>query len=346
MAVNDWWASEPSEIYFMETTDRHDIGVDLRSPAADDAGRVHHGHALMPFVRRGDVVFHYRRQHGIVAWSRAAGSVFDHPIVWGARGSAAKLPYEQPGWRVPLEGPFNLPQPVSLNLLREREPSIRAAIESTELSHPRPIYRPFELSKKQRLGATQHYLTKLPRAVVLAVPELREAVDAGNGTNPAFASQPVGPGGPSVQEELGQRYVIADEEASTSKRDPFTIDPAVVDRGVQGHATTQNALAAFIESRGWTPRSPRAREPQYDLAWREPTGLGVAEVKSLTRKNEEQQLRLGLGQVLRYRQVLMTVSASVRAVLAVERKPSDASWPKLCRSLGVVLCWPPEFEGL
>ena len=79
--------------------------------------------------------------------------------------------------------------------------------------------------------------------------------------------------------ELGTEYVTADEDAATSEREPFTLDPALVDRGLQGHAATQNALAEFARRLGAAPRSPAPREPQYDLAWRLDHATYVAEVK-------------------------------------------------------------------
>src|SRR5439155_4125074 len=91
---------------------------------------------------------------------------------------------------------------------------------------------------------------------------------------------------------------------SVGKRDPFAVDPAIVERGMRGHAQTQNALAPFARSRGGSPRSPRPDEPNFDLAWELHGVVCVAEVKSITEANEEKQLRLGLGQVLRYRQLL------------------------------------------
>ena len=143
--------------------------------------------------------------------------------------------------------------------------------------------------------------------------------------------------------ELGHQYVQADEDAATSTREPFSIDPNLVDRGLRGHARTQNALAAFV---GGAVRTPTTDEPQYDLAWRESEVLYVAEVKSLTVANEERQLRLGLGQVLRYAHLLAERAINVQPVLAVERRPSDASWTELCNRLGVRLVWPPSFEQL
>ena len=84
----------------------------------------------------------------------------------------------------------------------------------------------------------------------------------------------------------------------------------------------------------------------YDLAWEAEGVVWVCEVKSLTPNNEEKQLRLGLGQVLRYQEQLSCIvspSRVVRAVLAVERHPSDESWHVLCRRLNVSLVCGPDY---
>ena len=71
----------------------------------------------------------------------------------------------------------------------------------------------------------------------------------------------------------------------------------------------------------------------------------VAEVKSITDDNEEEQLRLGLGQVLRYRHRLERLGHNrVVAVLVPERAPRDASWADLCRELQVALIGREELE--
>jgi hypothetical protein len=74
--------------------------------------------------------------------------------------------------------------------------------------------------------------------------------------------------------------------------------------------------------------------------------IWVAEVKSLTRANEERQLRLGLGQVLIYRQRLQQAHPSVKAVLMVEWKPLDPDWHALCEGLEVQLLWPEAVSAL
>lgn len=71
----------------------------------------------------------------------------------------------------------------------------------------------------------------------------------------------------------------------------------------------------------------------------------MAEVKSITDKDEVTQLRLGLGQLLHYRHVLQRLIEQVSAVLVLERAPTDDTWAQLCEVLGVELTYPP-FAGL
>ena len=147
----------------------------------------------------------------------------------------------------------------------------------------------------------------------------------------------------AVPTVVGRPYVPVGVVPSTKPRDPFAVDPDVIDRGNQAHASTQDALAQFVRDSGFEPRQPQPDEPQYDLAW---TGLNrvfVAEVKSITEANEESQLRLGLGQVLRYRHELARSGREIIAVLVAERAPHEPAWAELCASLSVVLVWPGAF---
>jgi hypothetical protein len=65
------------------------------------------------------------------------------------------------------------------------------------------------------------------------------------------------------------------------------------------HVNTQNAAADALAGTGSAPRSPRPGEPNFDLAWENDGAVYVAEVRSITDRNEEKRLRLGLGQILR-----------------------------------------------
>jgi hypothetical protein len=128
-------------------------------------------------------------------------------------------------------------------------------------------------------------------------------------------------------------------------RDPFSVDPALAERGLRGHTDTQNELASVLGNAGIEPRRGLPPGPNFDLAWEKDGTVFVAEVKSITAENEEHQLRVGLGQVLRYRQHLFTLGHHrVVAVLVPERQPRDPSWRELCQEVGVVLLCRNEIE--
>lgn len=136
---------------------------------------------------------------------------------------------------------------------------------------------------------------------------------------------------------------MVDENTAVGQRDPFFVDPTLVERGLRGHATTQNALAAYLEEHGIQPLSPAPDEPNFDIAWVHESVTWVAEIKSITVSNEEKQLRLGLGQLLRYRHLLRS-RGRIQAVLVVERQPKDTSWINLCEELEIFLTWPDNWQ--
>jgi hypothetical protein len=144
--------------------------------------------------------------------------------------------------------------------------------------------------------------------------------------------------------ELGDVYAAVDESTTSAPRDPFSPDPDAIDRGLRGHARTQNKLASFLGAAGIEARRPKPAEPDFDLAWTHRGWWYVAEIKSLTGTNEAKQLRLGLGQVLDYQDQLMTRHSRVRAVLVVESRPADERWLQLCERHEVTLVWPETFE--
>jgi hypothetical protein len=147
-------------------------------------------------------------------------------------------------------------------------------------------------------------------------------------------------------QELGAAYRTGDEEAASSTSDPFEVDPEERDRATRLHAATQNTLAEAVRARGAEPRSPYG-EPSYDLAWEEADGTTiVAEIKSVKATNVERQLRLALGQVLRYRDLLQRQGRTVRGVIALSGALHDERWGELCTRLGVGLIWMPDLSGM
>lgn len=149
-----------------------------------------------------------------------------------------------------------------------------------------------------------------------------------------------------LDQGLGREYVQADEHPDIKPTAPehTGLDPDLGGRGLRAHNLTQNLLADAVRSAGHEPRRPTPDEPQYDLAWEAGDVTWVAEVKSITPRNEERQLRTALGQVLRYRQLLEEEGRTVKAMIATEMKPTDPSWETLLAEENVVLVWPGQMK--
>lgn len=149
-----------------------------------------------------------------------------------------------------------------------------------------------------------------------------------------------------VSRGFGRPFRKASEVTTSGIRDPFTVDPDLIDRGTRGHARTLNALAVYLETLGIRPLEAGTDDPPFDLGWVVDDCTFIAEIKSLTKDNEERQLRLGLGQILHYHYLLGKRTNGIVAALVTELEPSDPDWKELCVSLGVRLSFPPDFKGL
>jgi hypothetical protein len=342
--INAWWARAPDERFWLEITDRPDIGVDLHAPQRDAGGRHSAGYSLLWWVRRHDTVYHYDlNKRAITAYSRAAGGVTEAPVVWLSHRAATRRrlvsPRAQPGWWLDLDGPYPLDTPLTLAHLRERAALVRKVLETLEARHQRPLYFPFFFYGGGELRPMQPYLNKMPAALVSALPELAEtAIPPKPARTPRLDS--------ADDTSFGAPYRRANSRDLPDERQPFSVDPALVERGLRGHVDTQNALADALAAVAIAPRSRQDGEPNFDLGWERGGTVFVGEVKSITDANEEKQLRLGLGQVLRYRSLLAQQHPTVRAVLVAEREPRDHSWRDLCEELGVLLVTPTDLSAL
>jgi hypothetical protein len=287
--VNDWWADDPRQRFWLEITDRPDIGVDLHCPQRDAAGNRTPGYSLIWSVQVNDLVFHYdRNAHAIAGWSRAAGQVTEAPTVWlSHRASTRRRLHQeriQPGWWLDLDGPFPLDPPLTLAQIRTSAPQLRAVLEALRSNHSGSLYFPFSFYGGTEPRPQQPYLNKLPAEFVELFPGLATAARL---ASPEAEDQVA-----RATPLLGTAYREARVSPSPSERQPFAADPALVERGRKGHADMQNELAQVLRQAGIEPRSRVPREPNFDIAWVTEGTVFVAEIKSITDDNEEEQLRL------------------------------------------------------
>ena len=339
--LNVWWQGIEQERYWLEVTDRIDVGSNLKAPQTKEDGKTSFwSYSLINLVQPGDTVFHYdRAAQAIIGSSLAAGTTWTDDIVWAARGTSARTtrvtPHPRPGYYLGLEHFEKSDAPLALQVIREHSKELTDSLRRLEASSKGPSYFPFAISEKREIRPNQGYLFKLPAFFVSHFHLQRES-------NPMVVALALTQ---ASTRPLGVAYRSADEECAVGHRDPFTVDPSLVERGLRGHAVTQNLLSKYLQERGMEPRSPSADEPEYDVAWETGDATWVCEVKSLTVENEEKQLRLGLGQVLRYRHLLQA-KGEIRAALILERSPTDLSWIELCKRLGVSLAWPGNWSVL
>jgi hypothetical protein len=237
--INDWWANDARQRFWLEITDRHDIGIDLHCPQRDALGRHNPGYSLIWWVRADDIVFHYEKdKRAITAWSRAAGQVTEGPTIWLSHRAATRrrLQQERPqqGWWLDLDGPFLLDPPLTLAQIRAHAPELRALLATLRSDHPGSLYFPFSFYGGTEPRPQQPYLNKLPAEFV----DLFTSLTKTAGPAAPDAGDHAAPGGSS----LGTSYRESQVSPVPSERQPFTVDPALVERGLKGHADTQNEL--------------------------------------------------------------------------------------------------------
>ncbi|MGW6789189.1 hypothetical protein [Streptomyces chartreusis] len=143
-------------------------------------------------------------------------------------------------------------------------------------------------------------------------------------------------GGPLQQHRVGRREPGA-----------LALDLAHLDKGTKAHESTIAALIEHLARQCIELRRHARNAPRFDAGWSRGEDVFIAEVKSLTGASEDQQLRLGIGQVLDYAHQLRLARTCgrMRPVLVLEKEPTDPRWTSLAEASGILLTWAPDFAG-
>lgn len=162
--VHDWWANLENERYWLEATDRKDLGVNLIAPVSENAGQ-----RLVAHVQQGDIVFHYFLPvRAIVALSVASGLPYLSKLRWPDREQSP----EAIAYCIDLVNFTSLEQPIPLSDFRSYDFEIRKIKQEIESSFGKPTYFPFQLRKN--VDPAQSYLSKFPRALVDIFPQIND----------------------------------------------------------------------------------------------------------------------------------------------------------------------------
>ena len=322
-----WWDTLDEEKYWVEITDRRDIGRDLNCPQTDDRGKPEGSYSLIKAIKPGDVVFHYStRKQRIEGASVAGGPLEERATTWIAHGRLARLKpiqVQRPGWWLPIYGFSEAKQ--KLTLAEVRQPGDQAWIyqwihskavdiqnrrNAGERKLQKAIAAPFQRYGGYTLRAQQGYLTKMPVDFINRWTKLSDTVDA-------LSTQ---------QEQLSVLAEVYPFEEAIGSLDGVFVAKSAADYEVEIKSATQrrtrkheklvNEAATILTSLGASVSSPHP----IDLFITSPVRV-IVEAK-IGFPTPRYAIRHALGQLHEYRYFLKHFGAKLCVLL--EQKPDDA----------------------
>ena len=348
-----WWETESSRIAWFEITRRpeEDIGTNLwvTNPNSIPWTLIH-------TPKKGAIVFHWDSTRGeIVGYSEVASSA----ATLGRFGTSSVTKRGGKTWRRPLTNYTAFPSGVfTLANFRRYSSEIKEIHDSLRNKHGLPVHFPFAKNGSsgwRKLKPRQTYLAVCPSRLenliwLMYNDFLKVNKWAGKPKKISLtANQKRIQSKKTSKRDLNEFYRYANEEVVISDPKSRKLDSEALQASSQAHAKTQNMLRNWLVQKGKRPFSPNAsHKAKFDLAWRHNGRLYVCEIKSLKSDNEEQQLRLGLGQVLHYKYLMIRhQKLDVDAVMCVERAPRhQKAWTELASEYGVKLVWSKNYKGL
>jgi hypothetical protein len=168
--TNSWWQGSLEEKFWLESTDRPDLGRNLVAPISSHAGQ-----KLVAFVEDGDIVFHYYQPtKSIVAFSVAKGYPRIDEIRWPDRVNSEP----SPAYKIDLINYTELDEPISLLDIQEMQSEIRKIKTVLDGKYDgKSIYFPFQIPKEKVIQPAQGaYLSKMPKSLLNLFPNAVEQV--------------------------------------------------------------------------------------------------------------------------------------------------------------------------
>jgi len=329
MSTDHWWDSVPEERFWMEITDRRDIGADLKCPQLDEGGGMQPSYVLIRSIWPGDVVFHYStRVRAVIGASVAGGPPEERPIIWVPHGTVGKSRkqdrQERPGWWLPLYGFTSTDEPLKLadTHLPDEDAWVREWIDKKRSSVKGAIAAPFQ-RYSGKLRAAQGYLAKMPIDFVNHWRQLSN-----------LAEQLA-----SVQERLNRIGEVCSPVSSKTEILKFKAEGdyfAVVRGGIQRRSRDHERLvrraAEYLSDHGATVI---AQHP-IDLLMTRPQQM-IFEAKLLGGRNAIFAIREAVGQLFEY-QHFVGPRAALLCVL-LDENPGSVLVHYLENVLKLGVCW-------
>lgn len=204
MPINEWWLDDPAQKYWMEITDRDDLGGELRAPQKADDGMMEWGYELVRHTRPGDVVLHWytkREPRALVGYSVVTGPVHEGMWAWASKGTSGRArqapEVDEPAWMTPLSGFTRFPNPITRDRLQGYMAPVLDLRARLVEAYGRHLYYPFYVYGGYELRATQAYLVKFPAQLFAVL-----GLDAGGTAQTAN-----GPIEPSRRSNRGSGYM-------------------------------------------------------------------------------------------------------------------------------------------
>lgn len=76
-----WWDDQPDERFWVEITDRDDLGENVVAPQVNEDGRTYWSYEMVKWIHEGDLVLHLRTpESAFTHWSRAVGHAYEDTL--------------------------------------------------------------------------------------------------------------------------------------------------------------------------------------------------------------------------------------------------------------------------
>lgn len=312
-----WWDQLTTEKYWVEITDRPDIGADLKCPQTKKGNQEYWSYSLIRAIWPGDIVFHYStNERAFVGASVAGGPLEERAIVWVPHGTSGRAseedPKPRPGWWLPLYGYSNASRRLTLMELQELDNQnwFLNWLEGMEQQRKKGeiIAAPFQ-PYPRKIRASQGYLTKMPAVFVERWSQLSDLVDSLDREEEelvrlARVAPPSGAQAISLQN--GTFKPKSDEEYSAFIRGGFQ-------RRSRKHESLVKNAADFLRDQGASISNPHP----IDLLMTSPLKI-IFEAKLIGNRSAGFGIREAIGQLYEYRHFIGPKDSTLCVLLDAE----------------------------